>query len=91
MDNENQYESIKKDRKSQSQSRSSRRQQPLSQMQFSQDSYRKTLQMQNKEFENLQDGANSLSLNKESPSLGYANEKKESEIDKINYQELDQK
>lgn len=53
--------------------------------------------MQNKEFENLQDGANSLSLNKESPSLGYANEKKEYEIDKyvevdkFNCQELDQK
>jgi hypothetical protein len=38
-----------------------------------------------------------LSLNKESPSLGYANEKKEYEIDKyvevdkFNCQELDQK
>ena len=36
--------------------------------------------MQNKEFESLQDGANSQSLNKESPSNG--NEKKASEIDK---------
>ena len=50
--------------------------------------------MQNKEFESLQDGANSQSLNKESPL--YCNEKKASEIDKnvevdkFNCQEQDQ-